>query len=307
MAIGTAAAIAIGVGATATAVGGAVAANQAKQQAKGFKNDKERARYEIEQIKAARTPIVNPYAGVTDLSGMVSNPFANLGVATQAAEFQAEQADMSLANTLDLLATTGASAGGATALAQAALQSKKGISASIEQQEAANEQLRAQGQSEADKLKMSEQMRLQQADAAGIQYEFQAKEARTNADLGFAAGNMQQAAQNQANAKAAQGQAWGSAISGFGGALMTAGMGGFGAPAGGGSDRRMKKNIKLIGKSNSGLNIYAFEYIDKIFGEGIWQGVMSDEVSKEAVIENFAGNFNGVDYSKLDVEFKRIS
>ena len=34
---------------------------------------------------------------------------------------------------------------------------------------------------------------------------------------------------------------------------------------------------------------------------------ISDEVSKEAVIENFAGNFNGVDYSKLDVEFKRIS
>ena len=313
MAIGTAAAIAIGVGATASAVGGAVSANQAKQQAKGFRNEKERARYEIEQIKEARAPIVNPYAGVTDLSGMVSNPFANLGVATQAAEFQAEQADMSLANTLDLLATTGASAGGATALAQAALQSKKGISASIEQQEAANEQLRAQGQSEADKLKMSEQMRLQQADAAGIQYEFAQREARTNADLGFAAGNMQQAAQNQANAKAAQGQAWGSAISGFGGALMSAGIGGIGSGGGGASaaaaasDRRMKKNIKLIGKSNSGLKIYAFEYIDKIFGEGIWQGVMSDEVSKEAVIENFAGNFNGVDYSKLDVEFKRIS
>lgn len=216
-------AIAVGVGAVVSGVGGAVAANQAKQQAKGFKNEKERARYEIEQIKAARAPIVNPYAGVTDLSGMVSNPFANLGVATQAAEFQAEQADMSLANTLDLLATTGASAGGATALAQAALQSKKGISASIEQQEAANEQLRAQGQSEADKLKMSEQMRLQQADAAGIQYEFAAREARTNADLGFAAGNMQQAAQNQANAKAAQGQAWGSAISGIGGSLMSLG------------------------------------------------------------------------------------
>ena len=145
---------------------------------------------------------------------MVSNPFANLGVATQAAEFQAEQADMSLASSLDLLAATGASAGGATALAQAALASKKGVSASIEQQEAANEKLRAQGESEADKLKMSEQMRLQQADAAGIQYEFQAKESRTNADLGFAAGTMQQASQNQANAKAAQGAAWGSAISG---------------------------------------------------------------------------------------------
>ena len=34
------------------------------------------------------------------------------------------------------------------------------------------------------------------------------------------------------------------------------------------SDRRAKKNIKLIGKSNSGLNIYAFEYINKTFGKG---------------------------------------
>jgi len=41
---------------------------------------------------------------------------------------------------------TGASAGGATALAQAAAQSKRGISASIEGQEAQNNQLRAQGE-----------------------------------------------------------------------------------------------------------------------------------------------------------------
>ena len=72
------------------------------------------------------------------------------------------------------------------------------------------------------------------------------------------------------------------------------------------SDRRMKKNIKLIGKSKSGLNIYAFEYIDKVFGKGVWQGVMSDEVPNEAVIKDFAGNFDGVDYSKVDVEFKKI-
>ena len=82
-----------------------------------------------------------------DLSGMVSNPYANLGVATQAAEMQIEEADIALANTLDTLRATGASAGGATALAQAALQSKKGVSASIEQQEAQNEKLRAQGES----------------------------------------------------------------------------------------------------------------------------------------------------------------
>ena len=56
---------------------------------------------------------------------MASNPYANLGVATQAAEMQAEEADIALANTLDTIRSSGASAGGATALAQAALKSKK--------------------------------------------------------------------------------------------------------------------------------------------------------------------------------------
>jgi hypothetical protein len=84
---------------------------------------------------------------------MVSNPYASLGVATKAAEFQAEQADMSLANTLDTLQQTGAGAGGATALAQAALQSKKEISANIEQQEALTKNLELKGNLKCNKLK----------------------------------------------------------------------------------------------------------------------------------------------------------
>ena len=68
------------------------------------------------------------------------------------------------------------------------------------------------------------------------------------------------------------------------------------------SDRKLKKNIKLIGKSPSGLNIYSFEYKDK---KGIYQGVMSDEIPREAVIKHTDG-FDRVDYSKLDVEFKLI-
>ena len=76
----------------------------------------------------------------------VTNPFANLGVATQAAEMQIEQTDIALANTLDAIRATGAAAGGATALAQAALQSKKDVSASIEQQEASNERMKAEGE-----------------------------------------------------------------------------------------------------------------------------------------------------------------
>jgi hypothetical protein len=233
MAAITAAAIGVGT----SVIGGAVGAHQASQAAKGARNDARRAKAEMDAIKAARQPITNPYATTIDLSGlakdlsgMINNPYANLGVATQAAEMQAEQADLSLANTLDTLRATGASAGGATALAQAALQSKKGIAASIEQQEANNEKLRAQGEAERNQMKMAEQQRLQSlrisegqrvqgAEAAGQQFMFAAQEDRTNADLGREAGALTQAMQNQASAQAAQAAAIGGAISGVGSAL----------------------------------------------------------------------------------------
>ena len=117
------------------------------------------------------------------LAGIISNPYENLGVATQAARNQAEQADISLANTLDILRATGASAGGATALAQAALQSKKGVSASIEQQEAQNEKLRAQGELAETRARMAEAQRIQTAEAAGKQFVFSAQGNRENAQL----------------------------------------------------------------------------------------------------------------------------
>lgn len=96
-----------------------------------------------------------------DTSDLASNTFANLQVATQAADLQAQQTDQALANTLSTIRATGAGAGGATAIAQAALQSKLGISATIEQQEARNTQLRAQGQQQVEQIRMSESKRLQ--------------------------------------------------------------------------------------------------------------------------------------------------
>ena len=76
----------------------------------------------------------------------IGNPYANLGVAAKASEFQAEQADISLANTLDTIRATGGGAGGATALAQAALTSKQGISADLQRQEASNQKAYARGE-----------------------------------------------------------------------------------------------------------------------------------------------------------------
>ena len=221
------AAVTAGVGLAVSGIGAAVAAGNAKKQAKHAKSARGRAEAKMESIRDSRQDIVNPFAGVTDLSGMakdlsgnLNNPFAQLGVATQAAEIQMEQSDIALANTLDTLRATGASAGGATALAQAALQSKKGVAASIEGQEAQNEKLKAQGEQQLNQQKMSEAQRLQgiaisegqrvqQSEAAGKQFEFQAQENRTNADLDAAQGkitqenqNIAQANQNRASANA---------------------------------------------------------------------------------------------------------
>ena len=202
----------------ASGVGAAVAAGKAKKDARSAKGRRAQAEAKRQSIINSRQDIINPYAGVTDLSSMatdlsgsLNNPFAQLGVATQAAEIQMEQSDIALANTLDTLRSTGASAGGATALAQAALQSKKGVAASIEGQEAKNEVLKAQGEATLNQQKMSEAQRLQgiaisegqrvqSADAAGAQFKFQATENRTNADLDAAQGKITQASQDVAQA-----------------------------------------------------------------------------------------------------------
>ncbi len=141
------------------------------------------AQNRLDSLIENRQEIVNPYNNIQDLSGMLSNPMANLGVATQAAEMQIEQADISLANTLDTIRSTGASAGGATALAQAALQSKKGVAASIEQQEAQNEKMRAEGENQRQQQLMSEQMRQQDADVQGAQFEFGIREGRQQGEI----------------------------------------------------------------------------------------------------------------------------
>jgi hypothetical protein len=68
------------------------------------------------------------------------------------------------------------------------------------------------------------------------------------------------------------------------------------------SDIALKNNINYIGKSPSGINMYTFTYKGD---DKVYQGVMAHEVPH-------ASNFNTdgylmVDYSKIDVEFKRVN
>jgi len=196
---------------------GMIGANQAKKRAQGelnnAKRERDRLNSELQALEDSRQPIVNPYENVTDTSGNISNTYANLGVATQAAEFQAEQAEISLANTLDTLRATGASAGGATALAQAALASKKQISASLEMQEAKNQQLYAKGEQAYQQLKMQEAQRLQSAEVMGKQFVFGAQETRENQKLNRVARQLDNAEGDVRAARSAFGAAEGNMYS----------------------------------------------------------------------------------------------
>jgi len=174
MALGTMALI----GGGAQVIGGLFGMSSAKKRAEAAAKEKRRLQRKLTNLENNRQEIINPYDGIQDLSSLISNPFANLSVATGAAEMKIEEADISLANTLDTMRATGASAGGATALAQAALRSKKGVAASIEAQEKTNEDKRAAGEQVLQQQKMAEAQRLQQADVAGEQFMFSTREGR---------------------------------------------------------------------------------------------------------------------------------
>jgi hypothetical protein len=104
------------------------------------------------------------------------------------------------------------------------------------------------------------------------------------------------------------------------------------------SDRRLKKNIELVGSSSSGINIYEWEYkdvnflnslsgsyiyttgrpggdswaklpvlsgSDMVFEEGKYRGVMADDIPINAVVDLDNG-YSAVDYSKIDVDFEKV-
>jgi hypothetical protein len=177
----------------ALAAGGTTAV-LAGSQARKQKKQEEKYANQLRELESNRQEIINPADAVKDMSSQIQNPYANLQVATQAAEMQATQADISLANTLDQLRATGAGAGGATALARAAAQSKREVSASIESQEAANARLRATGEQQRQQMVLGEQARVQAAQMAGAQYAFGAQEQREMMQLDRVAAQQQNAA-----------------------------------------------------------------------------------------------------------------
>ena len=207
------------IGGALSVAGGLFGSSAAKIRERAAARERARLQSKLNTLESNRQAIINPYEGVTNLSDLatnlssqMSNPFANLSVATGAAEIKIEEADLALANTLDTIRATGGGAGGATALAQAALRSKKGVAASIEMQEKQNEDKRAAGEQQLQDKKlaeerrmqgiaMSEGQRMQGADVAGKQFVFGQRENREMQQLDRTAAML--GASRQAEAQAA--------------------------------------------------------------------------------------------------------
>ena len=214
MAAITATAITAAVGLTTSAI----AAGQANKQRKTEERKGKRLQQQLDDMEAARPVFKNPYENVTNQFANLNNPYANLTVSTEAAKMQAEEADIALANTLDMMKESGAGAGGATALAQAALQSKRGIAASIESQEAQNKKLAADGKANIDRLKAEGAQNVMNLKAEGDAMEQRDAQAWHDRKMDRVSTLLDNSLQNERDAAAARN----AAIVGVGSALSDA-------------------------------------------------------------------------------------
>ena len=206
-------------GAAVSAIGGLFQGFGARRAARRARRRARKLQRDLNRLEANRQEIIDPSRNIVDRSGLISNTMGNLQVSTQAAEFQAEEADLSLASTVDTLRATGAGSGGATALAQAALRSKAGISATIEQQEVQNARLRAQGAQQAQAARLAEGGRVDQARMRGDEFQFAVRENREQMKIDRTAGLLDQQRARAASLRAQASQGFGQALGAIGGAF----------------------------------------------------------------------------------------
>ncbi len=202
-------------------IGGIIGGGKARRAKRKAARNLKKMNAKMANLEANRQEIINPYEDVTSLSGMMSNPMANLSVATQATEMQIEQTDQALANTLDTLRQTGGGAGSATALAQAALESKKNVAADIEAQEKSNEDKRAAGEEKLQQAQIAEAQRMQDVEAMGKKFVYSETESREMQQLNRLQNQINTQQGIKAQASADQTSALTGAISGVAGAASS--------------------------------------------------------------------------------------
>ena len=210
------------IGGAMSLAGGIFGGRAARRQARAAKSRMRKLNSKLNSLEANRQDIINPYADVTSTADMLSNPFTQLSVSTAAMDMQIEQTDQALANTLDALRQTGGGAGSATALAQAALQSKKDVAADIERQEVQNDKARVQGEANLQRDLIAEEQRMQSVDVQGKQFVYSETEQREQQQLDRVSNQIAAQQQNLATAQANQSAATSGMFNALGGIATSA-------------------------------------------------------------------------------------
>ena len=261
----------------------------------------------------------NPYAGMANpMMGMQTkfeNKMEDVGVDTKAAELAQKQFQQNQASQLEAMKTMGMTGGNVQQMANASIKQSAQSRADIGKQEREGNIMAKKG---AQQVQQMEAQAKEKKMKAGFEVDKMIRKGQFDVDKLIGATEL------DIDKVTAEG-AWKQQMAVMGGEAdrqnleLQRQQGGLAAQAGlmeslGGeaastrwyqSDRKLKHNITLIGKSASGLNIYNFEYKNSKFGEGVWQGVMSDEVPSEAVVKHSDG-YDMVDYNKIDVDFVKI-
>tara|TARA_R110002012_G_scaffold32579_3_gene96025 strand:+ start:6150 stop:6821 length:672 start_codon:yes stop_codon:yes gene_type:complete len=186
----------LAIGAGSAIYNGIAASNAKKKQEKKEKA----AATKLQQLERSRQAVIDQSGKIRALKDQVFNPYANLAVANKASDLKIEQTDQALANTLEQINQSGTGAGGATALARMAAASKAQVGASLENQEVANNKLRAEGEASAN----AQKMQLEQAAIGEETAAWGRQEGREQVQLDRTSGMMENA-QAQAAAYGMQG------------------------------------------------------------------------------------------------------
>jgi chromosome segregation ATPase len=155
----------------------------------------------------------NAFENLTNPYEDVENELEDLRIATQASEFEAQQQQQGLAQTLDALRGAGGGTGAAAiaqALAQQQSRNQQQIAARIEEQEIANERLAAQNAQQLSLTRAGADMNIQQAQAQGAMAVQDREFDRTSTLLGMAQQRYATAQQARAQATADLGGMFGS-------------------------------------------------------------------------------------------------
>ena len=227
------------------------AAKRKKEAAKAQKTAKAEMDAKKKQYEALDT---------SNLNKNMENKMEDLTINQKGMELQSQKSAQSRANVMEGMKGAAGGSGIAALAQQMANQGSKDAAA-------AGAEIGKQEQANQAKI-VGEDARIQDAKIAGEKASRKMQYDKTSNLMNLAGGEA--AAAGAAGDAARQEQ--------------SAAVGQIAGAAAGASDRNLKKNITKIGKSKSGLNIYSFEYKNSMFGDGLFQGVMSDEVPQEAIV-----------------------